>query len=82
MESVNPVKRHRKEKPASAVARSRRKNARFLEKKSGGKPCLASPEDKQSITAVLRSSEQESESALSAKPKELENTSPTCGMKK
>ena len=38
--------------------------------------------DKQSITAVLRSSEQESESALSAKPKELENTSPTCGMKK
>ena len=57
-------------------------NSRSLEKKSAGKPDLASPEDKQSITAVQRSREQESENAPSAKPKELENSSPTCGRKK
>ena len=55
------------------MARSRRRITRFLEKKLAGKQDLASPEDKQSITAVPRSLE---------KPKELENTSPTCVRKK
>ena len=45
-------------------------------------PDLASPEDKQSITTVLGSHEQESEKALSANSKELENTSPIRGRKK
>ena len=80
--TVNPVKRQRKKKPHSTVASSRIRIVRFLEKKSAGKPDSASPEDNQSITAVPRLREQESESALSEKPKELKNTSPTCGRKK
>ena len=66
------------------MACSRRRIAHFLEKKSSGKPYLAAPEDKQhySCSAIPRSHELESEIALSAKPMELENTSPTCGRKK
>ena len=43
--TVNAVKRHRKKKSPSAMACSRRRSARFLEKKSAGKQDLASPED-------------------------------------
>ena len=49
--TVNPVKRRRKKKYSFALARSKERLARFLEKKSTGKPDLASPEDKK-ISAV------------------------------
>ena len=64
--TVNPVKRRRKKKSPSALVCSKERLARFLEKKSAGKPDLASPEDKR-ITAVP--CEQDSCA------KELENTS-------
>ena len=73
--TVKPVKRRRKKKKSpSALARSRKKQTRFLEKKLAGKPGLASPEGK-SVTAVP--SEQNIDNSLCAK--ELENTSLTCG---
>ena len=81
-DSFLEIAQKRKKKPPTAVARSRRRIARFLERKSVGKPDFASPEDKQSITAVPRSRAQEPDSALSAKPKELENINLTCGRKK
>ena len=67
---MNAVKRHRKKKSPSAMSCSRRRSARFLEKKSTGKQDLASPEDKQSITAVPRSREQESEIDLSGRKRD------------
>ena len=72
---VKPVKRRRKKKKSpSALARSRDRHTRFLEKKLAGNPGLASPEGK-SVTAVPR--EQDSDNSQCAK--ELENTSLTCG---
>ena len=63
---VNPVKRRRKKKSPSALARSKERLKNFLEKKSAGKPDLASPEDK-GISAVPFEQD--------ACAKELENTS-------
>ena len=47
--TVKPVKRRRRKKnrSPSALARSRKRHARFLEKKLAGKPDLASPEEDQ-----------------------------------
>ena len=46
--TVKPVIHHRKKRNSpSALARSRRRHARFLEKKLAGKPDSPSPEDKQ-----------------------------------
>ena len=46
---MKPVKRRRlkKNRSPSALARSRKRHARFLEKKLAGKPDLASPEEDQ-----------------------------------
>ena len=68
--TVKPVKRRRRKKnrSPSALARSRNRHARFLEKKLAGKPDLASPEEDQQdpdINPVC--------------VKELENTSLACG---
>ena len=67
--SVKPVKRHRRKKnrSPSALARSRKRHARFLEKKLAGKTDLASPEEDQ----------QDLDNSVCVK--ELENTSPACG---
>ena len=62
--TVKPVRRRRKKRNSpSALARSRRRHARFLEKKLAGKPDSPSPEDQQNSVCV----------------KELENTSLVCG---
>ena len=63
------VRRHRqnKNRSPSALARSRKRHARFLEKKLAGKPDLASPEEDQ----------QNSDNSVCVK--ELENTSLACG---
>ena len=62
--TVKPVRRRRKKRNSpSALARSRRRHARFLEKKLAGKPDSPSPEDQQDSVCV----------------KELENTSLACG---
>ena len=62
--TVKPVRRRRKKRNSpSALARSRRRHARFLEKKLAGKPDSPSPEDQQDSVCV----------------KELENTSLVCG---
>ena len=62
--TVKPVRRRRKKRNSpSALARSRRRHARFLEKKLAGKPDSPSPEDQQDSACV----------------KELENTSLVCG---
>ena len=46
--TVKPVRRRRKKRNSpSAFARSRRRLARFLEKKLAGKPDMSSPEDLQ-----------------------------------
>ena len=68
--TVKPVKRRRRKKnrSPSALARSRKRHARFLEKKLAGKPDLASPEEDQ----------QDSDINLVC-VKELENTSLACG---
>ena len=67
--TVKPVKRRRrKNRSPSALARSRKRHARFLEKKLAGKPDLALPEEDQQdkyINPVC--------------VKELENTSLACG---
>ena len=70
--SVKPVKRRRRKKnrSPSALARSRKRQARFLEKKLAGNPDLASPEEDQ----------QNSDNSVCVK--ELENTSPACGSKR
>ena len=61
--TVKPVRRRRKKRNSpSALARSRRRHARFLEKKLAGKPDSPSPEDQQDSVCV----------------KELENTSLVC----
>ena len=67
--TVKPVKRRRRKKnrSPSALARSRKRHARFLEKKLAGKPDLASPEEDQ----------QDSDNSVCVK--ELENTSLSCG---
>ena len=64
-----PVRRHRRKKnrSPSALARSRKRHTRFLEKKLAGKPDLASPEEDQK------------DSDNSVCVKELENTSLACG---
>ena len=66
--SVKPVKRRRQKKnrSPSVLARSRKRHARFLEKKLAGKPDLASPEEEQ----------QDSDNSVCVK--ELENTSLAC----
>ena len=66
--TVTPVKRRRwKNRSPSALARSRKRHTRFLEKKLAGKPDLASPEeDQQDLDNSVR-------------VKELENTSLACG---
>ena len=63
--AVKPVKRHRRKKnrAPSALAHSRKRHMRFLEKKLAGKPDLASPEEDQ----------QELDNSMCVK--ELENTS-------
>ena len=62
--TVKPVRcRRKKRNSPSALARSRRRHARFLEKKLAGKPDSPSPEDQQDFVCV----------------KELENTSLVCG---
>ena len=62
--TVKPVRRRRKKRNSpSALARSRRGHARFLEKKLAGKPDSPSPEDQQDSVCV----------------KELENASLVCG---
>ena len=67
--TVKPVKRCRRKKNSSpsALARFRKRHARFLEKKLAGKPDLASPEEDQ----------QDLDNSVCAK--ELENTSLACG---
>ena len=67
--TVKPVKRRRRKKnrSPSALARSRKRHARFLEKKLAGKPDLASPEEDQ----------QDLDNSVCVK--ELENTSLSCG---
>ena len=67
--TVKPVKRrHRKKNRShSALSRSRKRHARFLEKKLAEKPDLASPEEDQ----------QDSDNSVCVK--ELENTSLACG---
>ena len=74
--TVKPVRRrHRKKNQSpSALARSRKRHARFLEKKSAGKPALALPEEK-SITTVPGVPD----AVDSLCVKELENTSPVGG---
>ena len=64
-----PVRRRRQKKnrSPSALARSRKRHTRFLEKKLAGKPYLASPEEEQ----------QNSDNSVCVK--ELENTSLACG---
>ena len=66
---MKPVKRRRRKKnrSPSALARSRKRHARFLEKKLAGKTDLASPEEDQ----------QDSDNSVCVK--ELENTSLSCG---
>ena len=68
--TVKPVKRRRRKKnrSPSALARSRKRHARFLEKKLAGKPDLASPEEDQQYTVINP-----------VCVKELENTSLACG---
>ena len=63
---MKPVKRRRRKK--LALARSRKRHARFLEKKLAGKPDLASPEEDQQDTDINP-----------VCVKELENTSLACG---
>ena len=67
--TVKPVKRRRRKKnrSPSALVRSRKRHARFLEKRLAGKPDLASPEEDQ----------QDLDNSVCAK--ELENTSLACG---
>ena len=67
--TVKPVKRRRRKKnrSPSALARSRKRHARFLEKNLAGKLDLASPEEDQ----------QDSDNSVCVK--ELENTSLSCG---
>ena len=67
--TVKPVKRRRRKKniSPSALAHSRKRHMRFLEKKLAGKPDLASPEEDQ----------QDSDNSVCVK--ELENTSLACG---
>ena len=67
--TVNPVKRRRRKKniSPSALAHSRKRRARFLEKKLAGKPDLASPEEDQ----------QDSDNSVCVK--KLENISLACG---
>ena len=60
-------RRRKKNRSPSALARSRKRHARFLEKKLAGKPDLASPEEDQ----------QDSDNSVCVK--ELENTSLACG---
>ena len=74
--SAKPVRRRRRKKnqSPSALARSRKRHARFLEKKLAGKPVLALPEEK-SITAVPGVPD----AVDSLCVKELENTSPVGG---
>ena len=70
--SVKPLRRHRQKtnQSPSALARSRKRHARFLEKKLAGKPDSALPEEK-SITTVP--GVQDAIDSLCVK--ELENTS-------
>ena len=64
-----PVRRRRrKNRSPSALARSRKRHARFLEKKLAGKPDLASPEE-----------DQQNSDINPVYVKELENTSLACG---
>ena len=67
--TVKPVKRRcrKKNRSPSALARSRKRQARILEKKLAGKPDLASPEEDQ----------QDLNNSVCVK--ELENTSLACG---
>ena len=60
-------RRWKKNRSPSALAHSRKRHARFLEKKLAGKPDLASPEEDQ----------QDSDNSVCVK--ELENTSLACG---
>ena len=74
--SAKPVRRRRRKKnqSPSALARSRKRHARFLEKKLAGKPVLALPEEK-SITTVPGVPDAVDSPCV----KELENTSPVGG---
>ena len=73
--AVNSARRCRKKKSPSTLARSQdTRIKRFLDKKSSGKPDLASPKGR-GITAVL--CEQETVDSLWVK--ELETTSLACG---
>ena len=74
--TVKPVRRRRRKKnqSPSALARSRKRHTRFLEKKLAGKPDLALPEEK-SITTVPGFPD----AVDSLCVKELENTSPVGG---
>ena len=68
--TVKPVKRRRRKKnrSPSALARSRKRHTRFLEKKLAGKADLASPEEDQQDTDINP-----------VCVKELENTCLACG---
>ena len=74
--SAKPVRRRRRKKnqSPSALARSRKRHARFLGKKLAGKPVLALPE-KKSFTTVPGVPD----AVDSLCVKELENTSPVGG---
>ena len=74
--SAKPVRRRRRNKNRfpSALAPSRKRHARFLEKKLAGKPDLALPEEK-SITTVPGVPDAVDPLCV----KELENTSPVGG---
>ena len=75
--TAKPVKHRRKKKKSpSALARSRDRHRRFLQKKLAGKSDLASPEDKRISTISTR--EQDSDNSLCAT--ELKYTFPkSCG---
>ena len=74
--TAKPVRRRRRKKKQSpsALARSRKRHVRFLEKKLVGKPDLALPEEK-SITTVPGAPDD----INSLRVKDLENTSLTSG---
>ena len=72
--SAKPVRRRwKKNQSPSALARSRKRHALFLEKKLAGKPVLALPEEKSSTVPGVP------DAVDSLCVKELENTSPVGG---
>ena len=67
--TVKPVRgRQKKRNSPSALARSRRRHAHFLEKKLAGKPHSPSPEDQQDSACVVCGSDRDLESSDNPTP--------------